>query len=162
MGLGVAFMLRGSELVLYSRSRHHLLARDLTFLSGDGGGAPCGVRICIKSSKMNPGPVLRSYNANGTAFCVVAWLWRHWCSLGAKPDPGARIFAGFTRSTLAKAIQRVVRVHHIGDSGYVFHSLAATGRSQHPPKLGKGPPKVYSRFRPLEIRHLVADLRLDV
>jgi hypothetical protein len=130
MGLGVAFMLRGSELVLCPRSRHHLLVQDVTFLSGGGGGAPCGVRICIKSSKMNPEPVFRSYNANGTALCVVAWLWRHWCSLGVKPDPAARLFAGFTRSTLAKAIQRVVRVHHIGDPAlFSTHSLRRGGAS---------------------------------
>jgi hypothetical protein len=128
LGLGVAFMLRGSELVLCPRSRHHLLVRDVTFTFAEGNRTPCSVRLCIKSSKMNPEPVFRSYNANGTAFCVVAWLWRHWCSLGAKPDPAARLFAGFTRSTLAQAIKRVVRAHHLGDPAmFSTHSLRRGG-----------------------------------
>ena len=85
IGLGVAFMLRGSELVVCPRTRHHLLVGDVLFFWGDPSSTPDRVRIHIKSSKTSPEPATRWYKANGTALCVVSWLWQHWSSLGAAP-----------------------------------------------------------------------------
>ncbi len=56
LGLGVAIMLRGSELVFCPRSRHHLLVRDVTFLFASGSSVPCGVRICLKSQVFEDNP----------------------------------------------------------------------------------------------------------
>ena len=104
LGVGVAFMLRGSELVLCPRSKHHLLVRDVRFdFASSSPGAPYKLELTVKSSKTSPVPVKRIYRAHGTTLCVVAWLWRHWCALGARPPPSARLFPGFTRSTLLHA-----------------------------------------------------------
>jgi hypothetical protein len=129
IGLGVVFMLRGSELVSCPRSRHHLLVNDVVFYFTPGVSPPWQVRIRIKSSKCNPEEVFRFFRANGTHLCAVLWLWRHWCTLGASPLGSSRLFPTLTRSSLARAIKSCVSWLRLpeGPQSYSTHSLRRGG-----------------------------------
>ena len=129
LGLGVVFMLRGSELVYCPRSAHHLLVDDVLFFFTPGEPLPWQVRLHLKSSKCNPSAVFRYFKANGTHLCAVFWLWRHWCTLGAAPPGASRLFPSLTRSILAREIKAAVTWLRLpeGPAMYSTHSLRRGG-----------------------------------